>query len=203
MGIVKKKKKYKRIDLPKNETVGDAIKKGLVPYVDFYPIANSANSPTKIYIDPNKKPNYRRDAAYQRSYENDWASVVKVAKLLFKTPKEANDLMLRESTVFKSRDTNTFILCARIERDLKKTKLKLNKLIDTKLQEYCLLIGQDYSKINPSRRDLQKKNVSGSEVRKKKDRQKVIDAIVMRHNRLVKHNTKKFKDWLKENSHLV
>ncbi len=200
MGIVKKKKKLKRIDLPKNQTVGDAIKKGLVPYVDFYPTPKGKDY---IYIDPNKKPNLRRDAAYQRAYENDWASVVKVAKLLFKTPKEANDLMLRESTVFKSRDTNTYILCARIEKDLKETKLKLNKLIDTKLQEYCLLIGEDYSKINPSRRDLQKKNVSGSEVRKKKDRQKVIDAIVMRHNRLVKHNTKKFKDWLKENSHLV
>ena len=121
--------------------------------------------------------------------------------MYFDTPGEAIDKLMQGSTQFRSRETNTFVLVARIERDLKKTKLKLNKLIDLNLEEYCPLLGLDYSMINLSRRELQQ-DISKYD-KKKLDRQKVIDQIVMRHNRLAKHNPAKLKDWLKSNTHLI
>jgi len=198
MDAKKKKRKY-RIDFHKHQTVGAAIKKGLVPYVDFVP---TPDSPNHIWIDPNKKIDHRRDAAKEKSYSNSWKSVLQVAKLLFKTPKEATDVLLRESTVFKSRDTNTFILCAQIERDYKKSKLSKNKFIEQNLEKYCPLVSVDYKEVaKHTRREIQK-NPKLDEPGKK-DRQQIIDRIVSRYDRLVKGNAKKYKEWIKENSHLI
>jgi len=201
MDAKKKKKKRKiRIDLDiHEEKVVDAIARGLIPYVDFYPRPKGKDY---IWVDANRKINFRRDAAIQKSYNNNWKSVLQVAKLLFKTPKEANQVLLRESTVFKSRDTNTFILCAQIERDYKKSKLSKNKFIEQNLEKYCPLVSVDYKEVaKHTRREIQKNKKL--EEPGKKDRQPIIDRIVSRYDRLVKGNAKKYKDWLKENSHLV
>ena len=188
MGIVKKKKKIKFVE---DGSVAAALQKGLVPYVDFVPLPkqNLKKIPKSEQID------------FEKDRADTWANITKVAQMYYDTPGDAIDKLMQGSTQFKNTETNTYVLVARLEKDLKKTKLKLNKLIDLNLEDYCPLIGENYSNINPSKRELQKDHTKID--RKKLDRQKVINKIVMKHNRLVIHNPKKLKDWLKSNSHLV
>ena len=183
-----KKELYKFVE---SESVGAALKKGLVPYVDFYPIpkVDLKNIPK------NRQINFREDR------QDKWENLGHIASMFYDTPGDAIDVLLQGSTLFKTRDTNTFVLVAMIEKDLKKSKLALNKLIDQNLEKYCPLIGKDHSNINASKRDLQTGKAKFD--KKKLDRQKVIDAIVEKHRRLAKHNPGKLKDWLKSNSHLI
>ena len=83
-------------------------------------------------------------------------------------------------------------------RKIKENKdLSLNKLIDKNLESYCMFVGVPYSDINPSVRDFQ--TIPGTTMRKKYQRQQIIDRIVEKHRRLVKQKPKEFKKWLRDN----
>jgi len=183
--------KKKNIKIVKSDTVAAAIKKGLVPYVDFVPLPKSKNK--KI---TKKKINLREDRA------DTWQNLGNIAQMYYDKPSEAIDVLMKGSTLFKTRSLNTYVLCATIEKDLKNSKLNLNKLVEQNLEKYCGMIGQDYSKVAKyTQREIQKdkkKQQSG-----KIDRQIIINKIVEKHRRLVKNNTAKYKQWLNSNSHLI
>ena len=184
-------KKIKRLKFIENDSVAAALKKGLVPYVDFVPTPKVDLKK----IPKNKQINLRDDR------QDTWENLGNIASMYYERPRDAIDVLIQGSGLFKNQSTNTFVLVAQIEKDLKKTKLKLNKLIDQNLEKYCPLIGKDYSNINASKRDLQTGKAKFD--KKKLDRQKVIDVIIEKHRRLAKRQPAKLKDWLKSNSHLV
>jgi len=204
--MVAKKKKSKKVKVYpfKNSlTTKEAMQKGLVPYVDFMPMPK-VKKDYFYWYDPDKKINLRRDAANQiaNMNRNRWGAVLRIAKTLFGTPGEAMDVLLRESTIFKTRDSETFILCAMIEKDMKTSKQPLNKVIETNLEKYCPLISVDYNKVEKyTAREIQKDFTKVE--RNKYPRQKIINRIVEKHRRLVKNNPKKFKDWINKNGHLI
>jgi len=196
MGAAKKKKKVKKInkhfpwkDL---ETVGAALKKGKIPYVDFYPL-KGAKKNDYIIIDPNKKIDLEADR------QDTWDNVFKMAKELYDEPIKAMDVLLRGSKMTE-KDESTYILCMHIENDWKEKEnkdLALNKLVDKNLESYCMFIGVPYSDINPSIREFQ--TVPGTKMNKKYQRQLIINRIVEKHRRLVKEKPKEFKKWLRDN----
>ena len=196
MGAAKKKKKVKKInkhfpwkDL---ETVGAALKKGQIPYVDFYPL-KGAKKNDYIIIDPNKKIDLEADR------QDTWDNVFKMAKDLYDEPIKAMDVLMRGSKMTE-KDESTHILCMHIENDWKEKEnkdLALNKLVDKNLESYCMFIGVPYSDINPSIREFQ--TVPGTKMNKKYQRQLIINRIVEKHRRLVKEKPKEFKKWLRDN----
>jgi len=199
MGAAKKKKKVKKInkhfpwkDL---ETVGAALKKGQIPYVDFYPL-KGAKKNDYIIIDPNKKIDLEADR------QDTWDNVFKMAKELYDEPIKVMDVLLRGSKMTE-KDESTYILCMHIENDWKEKEnkdLSLNALIDKNLENYCMFIGVPYSDINPSVREFQ--TVPGTRMNKKHSRQDIIDRIVEKHRRLVKNDPKKFNKWMRENAEI-
>ena len=196
MGATKKKKKIKKINkhFPwKNlETVGAALKKGQIPYVDFYPL-KGAKKNDYIIIDPNKIIDL------EDNRQDTWDNVFKMAKELYDEPIKAMDVLLRGSKMTE-KDESTYILCMHIENDWKEKEnkdLALNKLIDKNLESYCMFVGVPYSDINPSIREFQ--TVPDTKMNRKYQRQLIIDRIVEKHRRLVKQKPKEFKKWLREN----
>ena len=175
MGAAKKKKKVKKInkyfpwkDL---ETVGAALKKGQIPYVDFYPL-KGAKKNDYIIIDPNKKIDLEADR------QDTWDNVFKMAKELYDEPIKAMDVLLRGSKMTE-KDESTHILCMHIENDWKEKEnkdLALNKLVDKNLESYCMFIGVSYSDINPSIREFQ--TVPDTKMNRKYQRQLIINRIV-------------------------
>ena len=196
MGAAKKKKKVKKInkhfpwkDL---ETVGAALKKGQIPYVDFFPLKGTRKN-DYIIIDPNKKIDLRANR------QDTWDNVFKMAKELYDEPIKAMDVLMRGSKMTE-KDESTYILCMHIENDWKEKEnkdLALNKLVDKNLESYCMFIGVPYDDINPSIREFQ--TVPETKMGKKYHRQQIIDRIVEKHRRLVKQKPKEFKKWLRDN----
>tara|TARA_R100000951_G_scaffold59737_1_gene50226 strand:+ start:1018 stop:1632 length:615 start_codon:yes stop_codon:yes gene_type:complete len=196
MGAAKKKKKVKKInkyfpwkDL---ETVGAALKKGQIPYVDFFPL-KGAKKNDYIIIDPNKKIDL------EANKQDTWDNVFKMAKELYDEPIKAMDVLMRGSKMTE-KDESTYILCMHIENDWKEKEnkdLALNKLVDKNLESYCMFVGVPYSDINPSIREFQ--TVPDTKMNRKYQRQLIIDRIVEKHRRLVKQKPKEFKKWLREN----
>jgi len=192
MGAAKKKKvkPYKHFPWKDLETVGAALKKGLIPYEDFYPL-KGAKKNDYIIIDPNKKIDLEADR------QDKWENLPKLAQDLYDTPLEAMEVLIKAA---KIKDESSYILCCHIEADHREKEnkdLSLNKLIDKNLESYCMFIGVPYSNINPSVRELQ--SLDKSPDRRKEDRQLIIDRIVEKHRRLVKQKPKEFKKWLRDN----
>jgi len=193
MGAAKKKKKVKtnkHFPWKDLETVGAALKKGLIPYEDFYPL-KGAKKNDYIIIDPDKQIDLEADR------QDKWENLPKLAQDLYDTPLEAMEVLIKAA---KIKDESSYILCCHIEADHREKEnkdLSLNKLIDKNLENYCMFVGVPYSNINPSVRELQSKNKSPD--KKKEDRQLIIDRIVEKHRRLVKQKPKEFKKWLRDN----
>jgi len=192
MGAAKKKKvkPYKHFPWKDLETVGAALKKGLIPYEDFYPL-KGAKKNDYIIIDPNKEIDLEADR------QDKWENLPKLAQDLYDTPLEAMEVLIKAA---KIKDESSYILCCHIEADHREKEnkdLSLNKLIDKNLESYCMFIGVPYSNINPSVRELQ--SLDKSPDRRKEDRQLIIDRIVEKHRRLVKQKPKEFKKWMRDN----
>ena len=192
MGAAKKKKvkPYKHFPWKDLKTVGAALKKGLIPYEDFYPL-KGAKKNDYIIIDPNKEIDLEADR------QDKWENLPKLAQDLYDTPLEAMEVLIKAA---KIKDESSYILCCHIEADHREKEnkdLSLNKLIDKNLESYCMFIGVPYSNINPSVRELQ--SLDKSPDRRKEDRQLIIDRIVEKHRRLVKQKPKEFKKWLRDN----
>ena len=197
MGAKKgKNKKQKIYPWKDSDTVATALKKGLVPYVDFMPIPG-ARKTDFYWFDTDKKINPRDHR------QDTWENLGNIAKNFYDTPDQAIDILVRGSSLFKLRSRNTFVLCALIEkhRKLKPKNYKLNALISENLETYAPYIGIAYDKINPSIRD-QQRNAAKYDP-KKESRQKVINTIVEKHRRLVIKKSKDFKEWLANHSDLI
>lgn len=198
MGAAKKKKikkLNKHFPWKDLETVGAALKKGQIPYVDFYPL-KGAKKNDYIIIDPNKKINL------EANRQDTWDNLSNIAKLFYDTPAEAIEVLVKAANE-KIGDESRYIMCCHIECDRaeKENKdLSLNALIDKNLENYCMFIGVPYSDINPSVREFQ--TVPGTRMNKKHSRQDIIDRIVEKHRRLVKKETKKFNRWMRENAEI-
>ena len=193
MGATKKKKKvkpYKHFPWKDLKTVGAALKKGLIPYEDFYPL-KGAKKNDYIIIDPNKEIDLEADR------QDKWENLPKLAQDLYDTPLEAMEVLIKAA---KIKDESSYILCCHIEADHREKEnkdLSLNKLIDKNLESYCMFIGVPYSNINPSVRELQ--SIDKQPDKRKEDRQQIIDRIVEKHRRLVKQKPKEFKKWMRDN----
>ncbi len=198
MGAAKKKKikkLNKHFPWKDLETVGAALKKGQIPYVDFYPL-KGAKKNDYIIIDPNKKIDL------EANRQDTWDNLGNVAKQFYDTPAEAIEVLVKAANE-KIGDESRYILCCHIECDRaeKENKdLSLNALIDKNLENYCMFIGVPYSDINPSVREFQ--TVPGTRMNKKHSRQDIIDRIVEKHRRLVKNDLKKFNKWMRENAEI-
>jgi hypothetical protein len=200
MGAAKKKKKAKKInkhfpwkDL---ETVEAALKKGQIPYVDFFPL-KGAKKNDYIIVDPNKKIDLRANR------QDTWNNLGNIAKQFYDTPAEAIEVLVKAANE-KIGDESRYILCCHIECDWveKENKhLSLNALIDKNLENYCMFIGVPYSDINPSVRKVQTVPDTAYD-NSKPARQEIIDRIVEKHRRLVKKEPKKFKKWMRENAEI-
>tara|TARA_R110000796_G_scaffold211601_2_gene327781 strand:- start:11 stop:619 length:609 start_codon:yes stop_codon:yes gene_type:complete len=194
MGAAKKKKvkPYKYFPWKDLETVGAALKKGLIPYEDFFPLKGTRKN-DYIIIDPNEKMDLEADR------QDKWENLPKLAQDLYDTPLEAMEVLIKGASI-SNKDESTFILCCHIEcdhREKENKDLSLNKLIDKNLENYCMFVGVPYSEINPSIRDFQ--TIPGTTMKKKYQRQLIIDRIVEKHRRLVKQKPKEFKKWMRDN----
>ena len=156
------------------ETVGAALKKGQIPYVDFYPLKGTKKN-DYIIINPNKKIDL------ESNRQDTWDNVFKMAKELYDEPIKAMDVLLRGSKMTEKENKD----------------LALNKLVDKNLESYCMFIGVPYDDINKSVREFQ--TVPDTKMDKKYHRQQIIDRIVEKHRRLVKQKPKEFKKWLRDN----
>jgi hypothetical protein len=194
MGAAKKKKvkkSYKHFPWKNLETVGAALKKGLIPYEDFYPL-KGVNKHDYIIVDPNKEIDLEKDR------RDTWENLPHIARELYDTPLEAMDVLIKGARM-SEKDESTYILCCHIECDWKEKEnkdLSLNKLIDKNLESYCMFVGVPYEKINPSIREHQN---GAKRDPKNFSRQLIIDRIVEKHRRLVKQKPKEFKKWMRDN----
>ena len=107
MGAAKKKKKVKKInkhfpwkDL---ETVEAALKKGQIPYVDFYPL-KGAKKNDYIIIDPNKKIDLEADR------QDTWDNLGNIAKQFYDTPADAIEVLVKAANE-KIGDESRYIMC--------------------------------------------------------------------------------------------
>jgi len=181
----------------KTLTVKEALKKGLQPYKDFYPLKNSPPKNKK-----NPKPDSRTvdEMILEDSSLISWANLGKMSKNLYDTPKEALAVLVRESNYTFKGDIKLYQLCEFLER-MKKDKnnkdKKFNKIIDEHLEQCCTWLGVDYELV-----DIPKSRMGeGHRNNKiKYTRQTIIDRVVSKHDRLVTKQPDKFKSWLKEYS---
>ncbi|MDA7752851.1 hypothetical protein N8869_00635 [Candidatus Pelagibacter sp.] len=184
----------------KTLTVRDALKKGLQPYKDFYPLKGPPKNKK------NSKPDNRSLAEMMQedSPLKSWADLGNVAKDLYDTPGEALDVLARESIKVPKTNPKTLMMCELLERvrkDKKNKDKKFNKIIDEHLEQCCTFMDVDYSLVDIPKSEM----IKGSTYNKKKkySRQDIIDRIVTRHGNLVIKQPGKFKDWLNTHSHTV
>jgi len=184
----------------KTLTVRDALKKGLQPYKDFYPLKGPPKNKK------NSKPDNRTLAEMMQedSPLKSWADLGNVAKDLYDTPGEALDVLARESIKVPKTNPKTLMMCELLERvrkDKKNKDKKFNKIIDEHLEQCCTFMDVDYSLVDIPKSEM----IKGSTYNKKKkySRQDIIDRIVTRHGNLVIKQPDKFKDWLNTHSHTV
>jgi len=184
----------------KTLTVRDALKKGLQPYKDFYPLKGPPKNKK------NSKPDNRTLAEMMQedSPLKSWADLGNVAKDLYDTPGEALDVLARESIKVPKTNPKTLMMCELLERvrkDKKNKDKKFNKIIDEHLEQCCTFMDVDYSLVDIPKSEMIKG--SGYNTKKKYSRQDIIDRIVTRHGNLVIKQPGKFKDWLNTYSHTV
>ena len=184
----------------KTLTVRDALKKGLQPYKDFYPLKGPPKNKK------NSKPDNKTLAEMMQedSPLKSWADLGNVAKDLYDTPGEALDVLARESIKVPKTNPKTLMMCELLERvrkDKKNKDKKFNKIIDEHLEQCCTFMDVDYSLVDIPKSEM----IKGSTYNKKKkySRQDIIDRIVTRHGNLVIKQPGKFKDWLNTHSHTV
>ena len=184
----------------KTLTVKEALKKGLQPYKDFYPLKNS---PPKIKKNTKKDTRSLMEIMMDDSPLKSWADLGNCAKDLYDTPGEALDVLARESIKLTKANPKTFMLCEFLE-NAKKLKVnkgkKFNKIIDDHLEQCCSFIEVDYDTVDIPKSEM----VVGHRNKKVKySRQEIIDRVVTRHSNLVIKQPDKYKNWLIEYSHTV
>jgi len=184
----------------KTLTVKEALKKGLQPYKDFYPLKNS---PPKIKKNTKKDTRSFLEIMLDDSPLKSWADLGNCAKDLYDTPGEALDVLARESIKLTKANPKTFMLCEFLE-NAKKLKInkgkKFNKIIDDHLEQCCSFIEVDYDTVDIPKSEM----VVGHRNKKVKySRQEIIDRVVTRHSNLVIKQPDKYKNWLIEYSHTV
>ena len=184
----------------KTLTVRDALKKGLQPYKDFYPLKGPPKNKK------NSKPDNKTlaEMILEDSTLISWADLGKLSKNLYDTPGEALEGLTRESIKVPKTNTKNFMMCELLERvrkDKKNKDKKFNKIIDEHLEQCCTFMDVDYSLVDIPKSEM----IKGSTYNKKKkySRQDIIDRIVTRHGNLVIKQPGKFKDWLNTHSHTV
>ena len=132
-----------------------------------------------------------------------WTDLGNSAKDLYDTPEEALDVLARESIKVKKdkRDPRTYLLCLMLENE-KQKKInkgkKFNKIIDEVLELCCTYIDVNYDHV-----DIPKSEMTTKDRNKKHSRQKIIDRVVSKHDRLVIKQPSEYKDWVKNKSHTV
>jgi len=184
----------------KTLTVKEALKKGLQPYKDFYPLKNSQ---PKIKKNTKKDTRSFLEIMLDDSPLKSWADLGNCAKDLYDTPGEALDVLARESIKLTKANPKTFMLCEFLE-NAKKLKVnkgkKFNKIIDDHLEQCCSFIEVDYDTVDIPKSEM----VVGHRNKKVKySRQEIIDRVVTRHSNLVIKQPDKYKNWLIEYSHTV
>ena len=184
----------------KTLTVKEALKKGLQPYKDFYPLKNS---PPKIKKNTKKDTRSFLEIMLDDSPLKSWADLGNCAKDLYDTPGEALDILARESIKLTKANPKTFMLCEFLE-NAKKLKVnkgkKFNKIIDDHLEQCCTFIEVDYDTVDIPKSEM----IVGHRNKKVKySRQDIIDRVVTRHANLVIKQPDKYKNWLVEYSHTV
>ena len=184
----------------KTLTVKEALKKGLQPYKDFYPLKNSQ---PKIKKNTKKDTRSLMEIMMDDSPLKSWADLGNCAKDLYDTPGEALSVLARESIKLTKANPKTFMLCEFLE-NAKKLKVnkgkKFNKIIDDHLEQCCSFIEVDYDTVDIPKSEM----VVGHRNKKVKySRQDIIDRVVTRHANLVIKQPDKYKNWLVEYSHTV
>ena len=184
----------------KTLTVKEALKKGLQPYKDFYPLKNSQ---PKIKKNTKKDTRSLMEIMMDDSPLKSWADLGNCAKDLYDTPGEALDVLARESIKLTKANPKTFMLCEFLE-NAKKLKVnkgkKFNKIIDDHLEQCCTFIEVDYDTVDIPKSEM----IVGHRNKKVKySRQDIIDRVVTRHANLVIKQPDKYKNWLIEYSHTV
>mgnify|MGYP003662872568 FL=1 len=190
----KTRKVYKHVQYP---TVAAAEKKGLKPYIDFYPL--KVHQKKKKISDNRTLAEMMQDDSPLKS----WADLGNVAKDLYDTPGEVLDILARESIKVPKTNPKTFMMCElleRVRRDKKNKDKKFNKIIDEHLEQCCTFMDVDYNLVDIPKSEM----IVGHRNKKVKySRQAIIDRIVTRHGNLVIKQPGKFKDWLNSHSHTV
>ena len=179
----------------KTLTVRDALKKGLQPYKDFYPLKGPPKNKK------NSKPDNRTLAEMMQedSPLKSWADLGNLAKDLYDTPGEALSVLANESVKIKKdkRDPRTYLLCMFLEKE-KNKKInkgkKFNKIIDEHLEQCCSFIDVDYNLVDIPKSEMNK-GYRNNKI--KYSRQKIIDRVVSKHDRLVVKQPKDYIDWVK------
>jgi len=184
----------------KTLTVKEALKKGLQPYKDFYPLKNSQ---PKIKKNTKKDTRSLMEIMMDDSPLKSWADLGNCAKDLYDTPGEALSVLARESIKLTKANPKTFMLCEFLE-NAKKLKVnkgkKFNKIIDDHLEQCCTFIEVDYDTVDIPKSEM----IVGHRNKKVKySRQDIIDRVVTRHANLVIKQPDKYKNWLVEYSHTV
>ena len=184
----------------KTLTVKEALKKGLQPYKDFYPLKNSQ---PKIKKNTKKDTRSLMEIMMDDSPLKSWADLGNCAKDLYDTPGEALSVLARESIKLTKANPKTFMLCEFLE-NAKKLKVnkgkKFNKIIDDHLEQCCSFIEVDYDTVDIPKSEM----IVGHRNKKVKySRQDIIDRVVTRHANLVIKQPDKYKNWLIEYSHTV
>ena len=184
----------------KTLTVKEALKKGLQPYKDFYPLKKS---PPKIKKNTKKDTRSFLEIMLDDSPLKSWADLGNCAKDLYDTPGEALSVLARESIKLTKANPKTFMLCEFLE-NAKKLKVnkgkKFNKIIDDHLEQCCTFIEVDYDTVDIPKSEM----IVGHRNKKVKySRQDIIDRVVTRHANLVIKQPDKYKNWLVEYSHTV
>lgn len=193
----------------KTLTVKEALKKGLQPYKDFYPLKKS---PLKIKKNTKKDTRSFMEIMMADSPLKSWADLGNCAKDLYDTPGEALDVLARESIKLTKANPKTFMLCEFLE-NAKKLKInkgkKFNKIIDDHLEQCCSFIEVDYDLVDIPKNEMIPGKSSSvikkhyEKNKKKYSRQEIIDRVVTRHSNLVIKQPDKYKNWLIEYSHTV
>lgn len=190
----KTRKLYKHVQYP---TVAAAEKKGLKPYIDFYPL--KVHQKKKKISDNRTLAEMMQDDSPLKS----WADLGNVAKDLYDTPGEALDILARESIKVPKTNPKTFMMCELLERIRKEKNnkdKKFNKIIDEHLEQCCTFMDVDYNLVDIPKSEM----IVGHRNKKVKySRQDIIDRIVTRHGNLVIKQPGKFKDWLNDHGHTV
>ena len=188
-------KKINDSKIGKLQSVGAVIRKGLIPYEDFYPTKLT----TKKKSISSKWLSFEEQLSEDSPLKN-WADLGENARHLYNTPIEALQILVKGSSLFKQTDYQTYLLCDLIEKtkDKKINKdKKLNKLVDEILEQCCSFIGVDYNLVDIPKSEMILGTVANKN--KKYSRQQIIDRIVEKHRRLVIQKPKDFKDWQMNN----